>query len=762
MNKLAKHIYICTTILPLKLSLLSESLARLWVTAYIKRNNKNSIIHSRLFFQKAKDKYPFLALECGKLFISQYFDPSFNAVYANRLKRAGYDHEAMIIESEIDNLDKKIPNRSNIDSVYQVLSDRKDILNASKWHNFLTLRDKNAKLISSKKLFIYFKDINTSIACAIGKEYLLSNPSDIKFAQVFLKRAKKVMSPEDYKCLSIELLDTNSANIYVVNSASIIANDVIEEFGEDIVALNHFKVRTKEKLQNTQLLKAMFNSCKDKYSPLSAYLAKALADTPLDCMWSRKIADYYLSIGSISLAKKVIFNAELSELVVRKQKSIASFSELINYRFGNINQVNCFKDYKAQNNSVLYLMHNRLPYNSGGYATRSHGVLTAIDKYWNVQGVSRLGFPQDRKGFENEPYICTHTIDSINYHALKAEGNAFGQIPLGDYIDEYAKELSKQCLQEKPAIIHAASNYMNGLAGVKVAKQLGIKSVYEVRGLWEVTRISREPEWKGSEYYEMMVNLEAQAAINADHVFTLTSALKEELISRGVDASKIDLLPNGVDSTRFIPKPRNEKLAEDVGVTNKVVIGFLGSVVQYEGVEYIIEATSILKKRGVKNFSTLIVGDGAVIDQVKDLSSNLCLDDLVIFTGRVPHDHIEDYYSIVDICPLPRKGLPVCEMVSPLKPFEAMAMGKAVISSDVAALAEIVQDGVTGLLHQKDNAEDLANKLQMLIEQPELRNKYGTAAREWVVAERDWKVLAQRVDAVYKKLLSHDGDEKIA
>jgi glycosyltransferase involved in cell wall biosynthesis len=294
---------------------------------------------------------------------------------------------------------------------------------------------------------------------------------------------------------------------------------------------------------------------------------------------------------------------------------------------------------------------------------------------------------------------------------------------------------------------------MNGLAANNVAKRLGIKSVYEVRGLWEITRISREPEWNNTEHYSMISRLEAQAAKDADAVFTLTNALKNELINRGVAAEKIHLLPNGVDSSRFLPKERNDELALKVGVKNKVVIGFLGSVVQYEGVEYIIQAASILKKKGIHNFAVLIVGDGAVLDNVKAITSELHMDEYVIFTGRVPHDEIEDYYSIVDICPLPRKGLPVCEMVSPLKPFEAMAMGKVVVSSDVAALAEIIDDGVTGLLHKKDNPEDLANKIRLLIEDHDLRERLGKSAREWVVAERDWKVIAKRVDTVYRNLL---------
>ncbi len=123
-----------------------------------------------------------------------------------------------------------------------------------------------------------------------------------------------------------------------------------------------------------------------------------------------------------------------------------------------------------------------------------------------------------------------------------------------------------------------------------------------------------------------------------------------------------------------------------------------------------------------------------------------------IFTGRIPHEDVEEYYSLVDITPFPRKGQPVCEMVSPLKPFEAMAMEKAVISSNVAALAEIVTDGYNGLLFEKDNAEDLALKLERLINDKKLRLKLGKQARKWVLEYRDWKVISKTLSDVYNKI----------
>jgi glycosyltransferase involved in cell wall biosynthesis len=149
----------------------------------------------------------------------------------------------------------------------------------------------------------------------------------------------------------------------------------------------------------------------------------------------------------------------------------------------------------------------------------------------------------------------------------------------------------------------------------------------------------------------------------------------------------------------------------------------------------------------------LIIGDGAKLEELQATAAAQGLDDVVTFTGRIPHEEVERYYSIIDVTPFPRLPLPVCEMVSPLKPFEAMAMGKAVIASDVAALAEIVTPGRNGLLHVKGSAESLTEQVEHLLDDPELRARLGVQARDWVVAERDWKQLASTVARTYEDVV---------
>lgn len=409
--------------------------------------------------------------------------------------------------------------------------------------------------------------------------------------------------------------------------------------------------------------------------------------------------------------------------------------------------------YTPDQQRVFYLLHNSLPHHSAGYATRTHGLLRGIRGHgWDVQGVTRLGYPYDMPKMESlGPVDRTVVVDDVPYHRLSITEGVEMKSPIQAYTDRYSKALQKLAVEKQPFLLHAASNHWNGLAAVTAARRLGIPSVYEVRGLWEVTRGSRDPEWMGGGMYRYIARMEADAAANADRVITITNALREELISRGVNANKITVVPNGVETSRFIPRERNEELAARLGLQNKTVVGYVGSILDYEGLGLLIDAAQKLKQER-NDVAFLLVGDGAELAHFTERVESEDLSDTVIFTGRVPHHEVEDYYSIIDICPFPRLPLPVCEMVSPLKPFEAMAMEKAVIASDVDALAEIVSDSSNGVLFKKGDAESLTNRLRSLLDDPSLRIRIAEAGRRWVEKERDWKHLSGSIAAIYQEL----------
>lgn len=411
--------------------------------------------------------------------------------------------------------------------------------------------------------------------------------------------------------------------------------------------------------------------------------------------------------------------------------------------------------YAPNSSRIFYLLHNSLPYNSAGYATRTHGLLRELNSAgWDVDGVTRLGYPYDMPGNDELPDIpARDQIDGVDYLRLLTGRQIEKKNPLYNYVDRYSAELIGAAKRERPAIIHAASNHWNGLTAVSAARRLGVPSIYEVRGLWEVTRGSRNPEWAQSNMYKYIARMEADAAKAATRVFTITNALREEMIARGVDEQKITVLPNGVDTNRFTPIPRDEALARELGVVGKTVIGYIGSILDYEGLELLIDAAGELAAVR-SDFHVLFVGDGAELGKFTDRVRDEGLDEFITFTGRVPHEDVERYYSLVDITPFPRLPLPVCEMVSPLKPFEAMAMGKAIVASDVAALAEIITPGVNGFLHIKGDAQSLRTQLQRLLDDRDLTQRIGEQARHWVVEHRDWNAISTIVADTYAELTS--------
>jgi glycosyltransferase involved in cell wall biosynthesis len=212
------------------------------------------------------------------------------------------------------------------------------------------------------------------------------------------------------------------------------------------------------------------------------------------------------------------------------------------------------------------------------------------------------------------------------------------------------------------------------------------------------------------------------------------------------------VLPNGVHTDRFERRPRDPELAAELGVVGKTVIGYAGGLVDYEGLDLLLRAVHELVSRR-DDLHLVVVGDGPVEGRLHALAGELGLGRHVTFTGRVPHDDVARYLSLVDIAPFPRLPLPVCEAISPIKPFESMAMGKAVIVSSVAALTEIVDDGNTGLVFEKGSASDLARVIERYADDPELRARMGDNARTWVRAERDWSHITGIVDDVYAELV---------
>ncbi len=413
--------------------------------------------------------------------------------------------------------------------------------------------------------------------------------------------------------------------------------------------------------------------------------------------------------------------------------------------------------------SILYHASQSMPHTSSGYAIRTHGLISALIKRdFDVQAVLRFGYPLDRKDFTKNRINEQEKIENVIYHfshtnredsSITPYHDVYNFTTLEEHLDKATESLIAGAKKIQPKIIHSASNFVVGMAGAKAAKALGIPSIYEIRGFWHLTQSTKRQGYESSDHYNLTERLEIETAKASDHVFTITNALKNILIKNGVSSDKISVLPNAVDPTKFNLRPKDKQLEKELQFENKVVIGYVGSFVNYEGLDILLEACSILYKRLGDCFRLLLVGDGAVMQSLRRSVRFLQLEDIVKFTGRVSHDEVQRYYSLIDIAPLPRKGLRVCELVSPLKPFEAMGAGKVLITSSVEALTEIIKHGETGFVFEKDNIQDLADKLELTITNQELRDEIGLNAHDWVTENHSWDVISQRVITVYQKLM---------
>lgn len=320
------------------------------------------------------------------------------------------------------------------------------------------------------------------------------------------------------------------------------------------------------------------------------------------------------------------------------------------------------------------------------------------------------------------------------------------------YSRSYFKAIVQVAKKERPDIIHAHSSYLNGIRGTQAARKMGIPSLFEARGLWADTAVGSgeisEDSWK----FKFVTHMEFKAMKIADGVVTIAHCLEKHLVEKKIDEKKIWVVPNGVDISIFRPRAKNMQLLDKVCDCGKKVFGFIGSVGKIEGLDWAIKAFSKLDRKEKAVF--LIIGDGKDLPRIKEYIRKYDLEKYIFTLGRVPHEEVMDYYSILDVLIYPRINANVNNRVTPLKPLEAMAMGKVVLASDVSGLAEIVQEGINGLLFKANDENDLSKKMGLVLDGDIDLGVIGEKARKWVVDNRSWNNLVNYYNEIYGSLKS--------
>lgn len=417
-------------------------------------------------------------------------------------------------------------------------------------------------------------------------------------------------------------------------------------------------------------------------------------------------------------------------------------------RLPEIPESNSSAEYVCDPKCILYVASSSQPYHTTGYTTRTHHLLESLKAQgWVVHCVTRPGYPNDRPDSRNLDAPVLNIIDGVPYERI--EGRHRREVSYDQYLMEAADRLEQTARRLRPVLIHAASNYEAALPALIAARRLGIPFCYEVRGLWEYTAASKKVGWEQTERFELDRRLEAYTAVHAGRVFTLTKALAAELVSRGVAENRIELMPNAVNLSVFTKVERDQALADELGVgANTFVCGYIGSVVKYEGLDDLIAAMPTLILR-VPDSKLLVVGDGDELVKLREQATQLGVVNQVVFTGKVPHGDVTRYFSLLDTIALPRKPYTVCKLVSPLKPFEAMAMRVPLVVSDVDALGEIFVHGETALLHEAGDPDSLAQSLIQLAESPVLRQRLADNAFAQVSRESQWSQVIRPLGDFY-------------
>jgi glycosyltransferase involved in cell wall biosynthesis len=399
---------------------------------------------------------------------------------------------------------------------------------------------------------------------------------------------------------------------------------------------------------------------------------------------------------------------------------------------------------------VLHLVTDALPTTSAGYTIRTHEIVLAQHAArLDPHVVTRCGFPVTQGRIDGRRLV---TLDGIPYHRLlpfRTPGRADDAADLGL---KMAGELVERV---RPEVLHAASNFANAKIALALRERYGLPVVYEVRGFWEDTWLSRYPDGDKlaeSELYRGNRALETGCMLAADLVVTLGEAMRGEIVARGVPAGRVLIVPNAVSEAFLRPLPDASALRNGLNIDPaEYVVGVVSTLSPYEGIGTLLEATSILRSRGVP-VRALIVGDGPERAVLQRQAADRGLAQAAIFTGRVPAAKVREFHALLDIFVVPRTRDRVCQLVTPLKPVEAMASGLCVVTSEVNALTEIVKQEVTGALTVPQDPVSLADCLEYLLYSPDIRRKLGDNAREWVSGDRTWAHNAARYQDAYARL----------
>ena len=397
---------------------------------------------------------------------------------------------------------------------------------------------------------------------------------------------------------------------------------------------------------------------------------------------------------------------------------------------------------------ILHVLDHSLPLHSG-YSFRTIEIL----RQQRARGWEPLALTSPRQGAAADD---EETIDGWRFMRTAARRSVLSALPkVGIYLDEMratAIRIDRLVRELQPDILQPHSPVLDALPALWVGRHHGIPVVYEVRASWEDAAVDHGRTREGSLRYRASRAIETFAVRRADAVTTICAGLRDDLVGRGIDAAKITVIPNAVDVGAFaFGRSADPALRAELGLDGATVVGFAGSFYAYEGLDLLLEAAATLLPARPE-LRLLLVGGGPQEAALRQQAQRLGIAERVRFTGRVPHDQVQRYYELIDVLAYPRRSMRLTEIVTPLKPLEAMAQGRMLVASDVGGHRELIRDGETGWLFAAGDAAALARAIDQVLAQRGRWPAVAAAGRRFVESERTWARSVDGYAAVYARL----------
>lgn len=395
---------------------------------------------------------------------------------------------------------------------------------------------------------------------------------------------------------------------------------------------------------------------------------------------------------------------------------------------------------------ILHALDHSLPLQSG-YVYRSLGILSAQRDFgWETVHVTGPG-QHDHPGPWEE-------ADGWRFHRTRRLPRPL-RVPVLRSVVEMRvmrRRLLQVMAQERPDVVHAHSPVQIGWPALHAARRARLPFVYEIRGLWEDAAVDLGRGRHGDLRHRTTGRMETALMRRADAVVTLCEGMRGHLIARGIPHDKITVVPNAVHPGMLRDtQPKDPALLAALELTGRFVLGFVGSFHPYEGMDLLFEALPVIRTAR-PDAVVLLVGGGPAEAAWRAAAQAHGVTPHVRFAGRVPHQDVPRYADLIDLIVLPRRRMRLTELVTPLKPLEAMAMGRLLVASDVGGHRELIRDGNTGFLFSAGDADALAHCVINVANAPERHATVRTAARRFIEAERTWPTTVAHLAPVYQRL----------